>query len=155
MRQELKFATHSIQTDLVDATDDGSLLAGHSCIRLEKARALVELFAKVTSSRDADVFAAGFTEDCVTWFPPQPELRGRSALRQFMTAGFEALGDDYVCTKSLRTLSGNVLGVTWMSTWTNKKSGETMMGRDVEFWIMRDQHIARWDCSQTVWTVHA
>jgi ketosteroid isomerase-like protein len=155
MRQELKFAARSIQTDLVDGTGDGPLLAGHSCISLGQARTFVELFAKATSSRDPEVFAAGFTEDCVTWFPPQPELRCRSALRDFMAAGFVALGDDYICTKSLRTLSGNVLGVTSMSTWTNKRSGETMMGRGVEFWIMRDQQIARWDCSQTVWTVHA
>jgi hypothetical protein len=29
------------------------------------------------------------------------------------------------------------------------------MGRSVEFSIMRDQQIARWDCSQPVWAVCA
>ncbi len=146
---------HWIQTNLVDATDDGTLLADPSVFTLDQAKTLVQLFAKVTSCRDPASFASGFTEDCVAWFPPQPELRGRSALHDFMAAGFKALGDDYVCTKSLRTVNGNVLGVTWMSTWTNRKSGETMIGRGLEFWIMREQKIARWDCSQTVWTVSA
>ena len=142
-----------MQTHLIDVTDDAVLAAGVSVISVKDARALVKLFADVTTSRDADAFCAGFTEDCVTWFPPQPELHGRKALRDFMAAGFAAFGDDFVCTKSLRTISGNVLGVTWVNTWTHRKSGALMRARGVEFWILRDARIARWDCSQTVWKV--
>lgn len=140
-----------MQTNLVDATDDDVLEAGTSVIGVDEARALVKLFADVTTSRDPDAFVAGFTEDSITWFPPQPEVRGRKALRDFMAGGFGAFGDDFVCTKSLRTISGNVLGVTWVNSWTHRKTGEPMTARGVEFWIMRDGKIARWDCAQVAW----
>lgn len=77
---------------------------------------------------------------CATSWPAASRLRG-----------FAAFGDDFVCTKSLRTISGNVLGVTWESRWMQRKSGEPTSARGVEFWIMRDGKIARWDRAQVAW----
>lgn len=140
-----------MQITLVDSTDDAVLESGTSLISVQEARALVRHFADVTTSRDPDAFVAGFTEDSVTWFPPQPLLHGRQALRDFMAGGLAAFGDDFVCTKSLRTINGNVLGVSWVNTWKHRRSGEPMRARGVEFWILRDGRIARWDCAQVAW----
>ena len=105
-----------IQTELTDRTEDAVLSAGSAVIHVEKAKALVDLFARVTTSRDSEAFVAGFTEDCVVRFNCT-ELRGRDELREFMASRFARFSDSYKCEKTLRSISGNVLGVAWLSTW--------------------------------------
>ena len=126
------------QEELIDFTQDEMLDAGSSIFTIEKARALVELFAQVTTSRDADAFVEGFTEDCVVRFNTSG-ISGRDELRDFMSARFEKFGEDYKCEKMLRAISGNVLGVAWLSTWKDETSGEMQQGRGSEFWIMRGE----------------
>jgi len=135
-----------IQTELTDSTDESALNAGSAVISVRKAKALVALFAKVTTSRDAQAFARGFTEDCVVRFNNK-ELRGRDQLRDFMTSNFSRLPDSYRCEKTLRSISGNVLGVAWLDTWEEPNSKEPKKGRGSEFWIMRGDQIARWDAT--------
>jgi len=135
-----------IQTELTDSTDEAALNAGSAVISVEKAKALVTLFAKVTTSRDAKAFADGFTEDCVVRFNNK-ELRGRDQLRDFMVFNFARLPDSYKCEKTLRSISGNVLGVAWLDTWEDPKTKELKRGRGSEFWIMRGNQIARWDAT--------
>jgi nuclear transport factor 2 (NTF2) superfamily protein len=135
-----------IQTELIDRTDDAALNAGSAVIPVAKAKALVDMFAKVTTSRDADAFVEGFTEDCVVRFNTT-EVRGRDALREFMASRFARFSDSYKCEKTLRSISGNVLGVAWLSTWKDPKTKEQMKGRGSEFWVMRGDQIARWDAT--------
>jgi len=135
-----------IQTELVDRTDDAALNAGAAVIPVDRAKALVEMFARVTTSRDADAFVKGFTEDCVVRFNCT-ELRGRNQLREFMASRFARYSDSYECKKTLRSISGNVLGVAWLSTWEDPKTKEPMKGRGSEFWVMRGDQIARWDAT--------
>ena len=135
-----------IQNELVDRTDDAVLNAGSSVISVEKAKALVDMFARVATCRDADAFVKGFTEDCVVRFNCT-ELRGRDALREFMASRFARFSDTYKCEKSLRSISGNVLGVAWLGTWEDPKTKELMKGRGSEFWVMRGDQIARWDAT--------
>jgi nuclear transport factor 2 (NTF2) superfamily protein len=135
-----------IQTELVDRTDDAALNAGSAVISVAKAKALVDMFATVTTSRDADAFVKGFTEDCVVRFNIT-EVRGRDALREFMASRFARFSDSYKCEKTLRAISGNVLGVAWLSTWEDPKTKEPMKGRGSEFWVMRGDQIARWDAT--------
>ena len=134
------------QAVLREVTDDATLNAGTSLISVEKARALVELFAKVTTSRDPSAVANGFTEDCVGRFNCT-ELHGREQIRAFFAERFPRFSDSYKCVKTLRSINGNVLGVTWHSTWEDPVTGKSMQGRGTEFWVMRGDLVARWDAT--------
>lgn len=141
-----------VQRDLVDGTSDEALEAGASTITLAHARALVQQFAEVTTSKDVGAFISGFTDDCVVHYGQFPEIRGKAALRDFMTKMFPPRLKDFTCRKTLRSLSGNVIGVTWISEWTDAQSGnKRKKGRGFEFWIMRGDRIARWDAAFNVW----
>lgn len=76
------------QLALADHTDDAVLGEGASVFSVSEARALVELFAQVSTSRDTERFCDGFTEDCVVRFNCGPEMIGRVALKKLMTVGF-------------------------------------------------------------------
>lgn len=136
-----------MQTELVNSTNDNELNAGASTISVAKAKALVDLFARVTTSRNIDDFVNGFTEDCVFRFNCSPEMRGRNALREYMAARLSKYPESYRCDKTLRSISGNILGVEFVSTWIDKETSKPMMGRGSEFWIMRGDEIARWDAT--------
>ena len=140
-----------MQTELVDATDDAVVASGVSDISLAEARRLVALFADVTTSKDVERFLAGFTEDCVVQFGRFPTMRGKQQLRPFVESMFSPRLKDFVCRKTLRTLSGNVIGVTWTSDWVDANSGKRKSGRGFEFWIMRGDRIARWDAAFNSW----
>jgi ketosteroid isomerase-like protein len=142
----------ALQTDLLDVTDDAVLAAGAtSAMPLEKARALVQMFADVTASQDTEAFLSGFTDDCVVWYPPNKPMEGKKVLREFLQQ--RSHRSDFTCTKQLRTINGNVLGVTWVSQWVDPKGGIRNERRGVEFWIMRGEQIARWDCSTTTYPI--
>jgi nuclear transport factor 2 (NTF2) superfamily protein len=132
------------QSTLDESTDDSTLNAGTTIISVEKARALVELFAKVTTTRNADAVANGFTEDCIGRFNCT-ELRGREAIRAFFADRLPRFPDSYRCEKTLRSINGNVVGVTWHSTWKDPVTKKPMEGRGTEFWVMRGDQVARWE----------
>jgi nuclear transport factor 2 (NTF2) superfamily protein len=134
------------QARLVEGTDDAMLNAGTTIIPIAKARALVDLFARVTTSRDADAVAKGFTEDCIGRFNCT-DLRGREQIRAFFAERFPRFSDSYKCEKTLRSISGNVLGVTWHSTWYDSTTKKPMEGRGTEFWVMRGDLVAQWDAT--------
>lgn len=142
----------ALQTDLSDATDDAVLAHGATAtMTVENARRLVKLFADVTACQDSEAFLAGFTDDCVVWYPPNRPMQGKQALREFLSK--RGHRSEFTCTKQLRTINGNVLGVTWLSQWLDPKGGTRHERRGVEFWIMRGEHIARWDCSTTTYEI--
>ena len=140
-----------MQQELVDATGDQALEAGASVIGARRARELVRHFAEVTSSKDVEAFVAGFTDDCVVQFGRFPEMHGKAALRRFAQGMFSDRLEDFTCRKTLRSLSGNVIGVTWISEWTDAATGERKKGRGFEFWIMEGERIARWDAGFNAW----
>lgn len=142
----------ALQTDLSDATDDAVLALGATAaMPLEKARALVKMFSDVTASQDTEAFLSGFTDDCVVWYPPGKAMHGKAALREFLSK--RGHRNEFTCTKELRTLNGNVLGVTWVSRWVDPDEGRHHERRGVEFWIVRGEQIARWDCSTTTYSI--
>ena len=142
-----------MQTELVEETNDETLAAGATVFTVEDARDLVQLFAKVTSSKNVDDFLNGFTDDCIVRYGEFPEMRGKEVFRPFVEQMFSDRLKNFRCEKSLRSLSGNVIGGTWESTWTDAESGKKRAGRGFEFWIMRDRQIARWDAGFNFWTV--
>ncbi len=138
-----------MRAELPDPTDDDDLAAGASLIGLQHAKELVQHFAEVTTSKDVEAFLAGYTDDCVVQYGQFPVMHGKDALRPFVEQMFSPRLQDFVCRKILRCLSGNVLGVMWLATWTDAKSGKRKTGRGLEFWLMRGDKIARWDASFT------
>lgn len=142
----------SMQAELTDATNDDVLAPGSTSVMpLSRARELVKMFADVTASQDTEAFLSGFTDDCIAWYPPNKPMHGKQALRDFLSK--RTPRKDFNCTKQLRTINGNVLGVTWLSQWSDPETGGRHERRGVEFWIMRGEQIARWDCSTTTYPI--
>jgi hypothetical protein len=70
----------TLQADLSDITDDAVLAHGPTTtMTVEKARALVKMFADVTASQDSEAFPTGFTDDCIVWYPPDRDA-GKACL---------------------------------------------------------------------------
>jgi hypothetical protein len=82
-----------MHTESNQLTGDSDLAGGTSIISVETARSLVALFARVTTSRNADDFVGGFTEDCVVRFNCNPEIHGRAALHEFMSGRLGSFPD--------------------------------------------------------------
>jgi hypothetical protein len=138
------------------ATPDDVLAAGAREYTVAQAKDIVSRFAAVSTSCDIDTFVSGFTEDCSVSFNEHAGMVGHAALRAFMAprfARFSAPGANYLCRKVLRSLTGNVFGVIWINHWIDEESRRTMRSKGIEFWIMKDGRIARWDASITAWPV--
>lgn len=135
-------------------TPDDVLELGARKYSVADARAIVRRFADVTTSLDVDAFVSGFTADSVTAFNQHPEIRGREGLRAFMKPRFARLaeeGSNYLCRKILRSLSGNVFGVIWLSEWRDTRTDQQMQQKGCEFWVMDEGRIARWDAAAFAW----
>ncbi|WP_206420115.1 nuclear transport factor 2 family protein [Minwuia thermotolerans] len=139
-----------LQERLVEATEDQVLASGPEEISIEKARELVQFFAEVSTSLDAERFLEGFTDDCIVRYGTFPEMRGKEKFRPFVDAMMSAKMKNFFCRKELRTINGNVLGVQWENDWVDADSGKRKTGRGLEFWILRGERIARWDAVFTM-----
>lgn len=141
-----------LQNELIDETSSEVLEQLPTAVMtVEEARELVQTFAEATSKQDIDLFLSGFTDDCVVWYPPAPVMQGKTAFRAFLSR--RELRKDLVVEKQLRTLNGNVLGVTWNSRWIDPTDGSKHERRGVEFWILRGRQIARWDCATATYRI--
>lgn len=137
-------------------TPDEVLAAGATVYSVAEARALVQRFADVSTSCNLDTFVSGFTEDCVVSFNEHAGLVGHAALRDLMAprfARFSAPGTHYLCRKVLRMLTGPMLGVVWVNHWIDPDTRKTMRSKGLEYWVIRDSRLARWDASITAWPV--
>jgi nuclear transport factor 2 (NTF2) superfamily protein len=114
------------------------------------ASRLVQAVEDAFGAADLATIAEGFTEDAVARFADFPEMRGRAAIMRFLTARF-ARTQGYRLKKTLRCLMGDVLGNSWDATWVDAKTGKPMIGRGMEFWVVRDGRIAEWDATFNVW----
>jgi nuclear transport factor 2 (NTF2) superfamily protein len=115
-----------------------------------EASQLVHEVEEAFGAADLAVIEKGFTEDAVARFADFPEMRGRPAIMEFLTARFaRTLG--YGLTKKLQVLTGNRLANTWDASWTDAKTGKAMLGRGTEIWVMRGRQIAWWDATFNVW----
>ncbi len=115
-----------------------------------EARHLVQSVEDAFAAADLSAIAAGFTEDAVARFADFPEMHGRVEIMAFLTARF-ARTQGYNLTKTLRVLTGDRLANTWDASWTDAKTGKSMLGRGTEIWTMRGRQIAEWDATFNVW----
>jgi hypothetical protein len=135
-------------------TPDDVLAIGVREYSVAEAKAIVRRFAEVTTSCDVDAFVAGFTDDCVVSFNEHADITGHEALRTFMMPLFAGYGRPevrFLCRKVLRSLTGNVFGVIWVNHWIDAKTRKAMRSKGLEYWIMRDGRIARWDAAVWAW----
>jgi nuclear transport factor 2 (NTF2) superfamily protein len=115
-----------------------------------EARHLVQSVEDAFGAADLTAIASGFTEDAVARFADFPEMHGRSAIMKFLAARFaRTLG--YKLAKTLQVLNGNRLANTWDASWTDARTGKSMLGRGTEIWIMHGRQIAVWDATFNVW----
>jgi SnoaL-like domain len=140
-----------VQTNLLDATDDAVITSEVNTGQLAQARRLVALFAEVTTSKDVEKFLSGFTDDCVVAYAQFPIIYGKAQFHPFVESMFSPKLRDFICHKTLRSLNGNIIGGTWIAEWTDADSGKKKIGRGFEFWIMRDNKIARRDAAFNSW----
>jgi nuclear transport factor 2 (NTF2) superfamily protein len=116
---------------------------------VEEARAFVAHVESLFMPWNIDALVAGFTDDCVVRFGTVPELRGRTALREFFTAR-SARQKNYRLDKQFRTLMGDVIANVWSGEWKDAETGARMRGFGVETWVMRDGKIAVWEAAFNV-----
>jgi nuclear transport factor 2 (NTF2) superfamily protein len=115
-----------------------------------EARDLVHTVEDAFGAADLTAIAKGFTENAIARFADFPEMHGRAEIMRFLTARF-ARTLNYKLTKKLQVLTGNRLANTWDASWTDAKTGKSMLGRGTEIWIMRGHQIAVWDATFNVW----
>jgi steroid delta-isomerase len=106
-------------------------------ITADRLRDVVQRYAAVTSSRDADAYANLFTEDASQVDPyPAPPRVGREAIRGFMKTSFDAC-------EAMRFESIEVYPVADRVAFTfhitlNLEGGSTMHIRGVEIFTVTD-----------------
>lgn len=115
-----------------------------------EARDLVQSVEDAFGAADLTAIAQGFTEDAVARFADFPEMHGKPEIMAFLTARF-ARTQGYKLTKKLHVLTGNRLANTWDASWTDAKTGKSMLGRGTEIWTLRGRRIAVWDATFNVW----
>jgi nuclear transport factor 2 (NTF2) superfamily protein len=115
----------------------------------DEAVRLVQAVERAFDTADLAAIEQGFTEDAVTRFADFPEMHGRTAIMQFLTARF-ARTRNYRLNKTLHVLMGDRLANTWDATWEDAQTGMSMLGRGTEIWIVRDGRIALWDATFNV-----
>jgi len=115
-----------------------------------EARELVQSVEDAFGAADLAAIAEGFTEDAVARFADFPEMHGKREIMAFLTARFTRT-QGYRLTKKLQVLTGNRLANTWDASWTDAKTGKSMLGRGTEIWILRGRRIAVWDATFNVW----
>jgi nuclear transport factor 2 (NTF2) superfamily protein len=115
-----------------------------------EARELVQSVEDAFGAADLKAISDGFTEDAVARFADFPEMHGKQEIMAFLTARF-ARTQGYRLTKRLQVLTGNRLANTWDASWTDAKTGKSMLGRGTEIWILRGRQIAVWDATFNVW----
>ncbi len=104
-------------------TDDAVPGSGATVYSAAEARAVVRRVAEATASMDADAFADGHTEDCIVRLIGGPPLVGRQAVRDYMAPRLTPDRSGYTRERTLRVLNGNVFGVQWTTSWTERATG--------------------------------
>jgi nuclear transport factor 2 (NTF2) superfamily protein len=121
-------------------------VTGRNPETVEEARAFVKHVESLFMPWNLDGLADGFTEDCIVRFGTMPELRGREAVRRFFEARSRRQ-KGYRLTKDFRALMGDTLANHWVGEWEDARTGQRMVGRGVEIWIMRGGRISVWEAA--------
>jgi hypothetical protein len=127
-----------MQTELIDATDDGVIVSGVSDISLAEARRNLEGRWEVPFRVHGWMRGSIWTVPHDARKAPASAFYGIDVLAKAQRLRLPQESKD-------ATVNGNVIGGTWTSEWVDADTGKKMFGRGLEFWITRGGRIARWD----------
>lgn len=119
-------------------------------VTLEEAKELVRITEQRFGDRDVEAIMSGFTEDVFVRFADMPDMNGKPQVEKFLRTRF-ARQDNYRLTKTLRMLSGDMIGNYWEGTWDDPQTQKKMQGRGTEFWTLRDGKVSVWEATFNVW----
>jgi nuclear transport factor 2 (NTF2) superfamily protein len=118
----------------------------HNPRTVEEARAFAAHVEALFMPWNIPALLAGFTDDCVVRFGDLPEFRGRAALERLFRARSERQ-NGYRLRKELRALMDDTIANYWEGEWEDRVTGNHMVGRGVEIWVMRGGKIAVWEAA--------
>lgn len=116
----------------------------------ETALEMVRQAEKNFGSGAVEAILDGFTDNVVIRFADLPEMRGKADAERFLRSRF-ARQQNYELTKTLRMVSGNMIGNFWEGTWNDARTGKKMRGRGTEFWTVQGDKVAVWEATFNVW----
>ena len=118
---------------------------------MAKPEELVRKAEAAYMSLDIDRIMALFDRDIVQYWNGKKTLEGWDALRQDHIEDFlrplpdGSLGiQDYSIQKTLRMACGDMIGVEWVSSFLDRRTGERVEERGAEFWWIKDDRLAEW-----------
>ncbi|MBM3482233.1 MAG: nuclear transport factor 2 family protein [Alphaproteobacteria bacterium] len=98
----------------------------------ESAKAMVKFCEDSWNTRDAEIAAAGYTDD-VRWRYREQFLEGKKAITDYLRARFKR-AEGYRLKKTLGTFNGNAICARFISEWKDGESGQWYRTFGVEFW---------------------
>jgi nuclear transport factor 2 (NTF2) superfamily protein len=101
-------------------------------------------------SADVERIVSAFHPDIVIRYGGFPEIQGVDAAREWLTARFTRQ-QNYTLKKTLRTVTGNVLGGSWEGEWDDAKTGERMKGLGLEFQTLENGQVTNWLAVLSTW----
>lgn len=119
-------------------------------ITWDTAQAMMRQSEAAFASGDVEQILAMFNEDVVVLYADFPEVRGIANYRRFAEARI-ARQRNYRTRKTLRMVSGNLIGDTWEGWWDDAVTGQAMQGRGAEFLRMRGGRISELIANFNVW----
>lgn len=114
------------------------------------AEAMVAEAETAYNAQDIDRILKFFHPDIVALYGCPPELRGLDGLRKFHEEKF-AKQVGYRLKKTLRTVSGDTVGVEFYIEFMDRDTGQPRRCRGLEFWKIRDGQMVRWDVAINCW----
>ena len=108
------------------------------------AQIVINEFVRRFNTLNLDEISSCFADDVVVDYAGQPVMNGIQALRAFMQQRYASVAD-YSLRKSVRCLTGAVVGVDATVIYRDTSTDSWMAGRAFEFLTLRDGVIARWD----------
>lgn len=96
------------------------------------AQAMVQFCEDSWNTRDAEIAAAGYTDD-VRWRYREQFVAGKPAITAFMKARFKR-AEGYRLKKTLGTFNGNAIAARFVSEWKDGESGQWYRTFGVEYW---------------------
>lgn len=99
---------------------------------------------------DVDAVLELFHDDVYVEFADFPPMRGKQAYREFLQARMKRQLD-YRPDTTVRAVAGEVIGSSWVATWTDAQTGKPMRGRGCEFVTLRDGLVGEFIVSFNAW----
>lgn len=116
----------------------------------EDAEAFLREAEAAFAAADVDRIVFAFDPDIVINYAGLPEIRGVDEARRWLEARFSRQRN-YTLRKTLRAVTGNVLGGSWEGEWEDANTGARMEGRGLEFQTLKNGKVVDWIAAFNAW----